>query len=354
MFVVSRRRRTLDIWPGFVDALAALLMVVVFVLLLFTLGQYFLNQRLENRETALSQLNEQVARLADMLSMEKSRSARLGKRVEELQASLAGSREHGESLQRQLQEAHQRLGALGGEVESLQAQRESLSGRVSELGEQLSEERKAGAEARDEVARLNRQIGELRRQLTQVSQALDLSKQTVEEQKAKIEDLGERLNVALAEKVEQLKEYRSEFFGRLKKALGDNPDIRVVGDRFVFQSELLFDTASADLDAQGRSQVRKLADTLKEVMHEIPDDIDWVLRVDGHTDTRPINTDQFPSNWELSTARALAIVHYLQRLGIPPGRMAATGFGEYHPLDDRDTPEAWARNRRIELKLTSR
>lgn len=354
MFVVGRRRRTLDIWPGFVDALAALLMVVVFVLLLFTLGQFFLNQQLQQRESALDQLNTEVARLADLLSLERTESARLEDRVEELSASLAASRDREQILESDLAGARQRISSLRSDIATLESRRDELQGEVGRLSGELEEEQAISAEARNEVARLNRQIAELRSQLTRVSEALELAENKVSEQQAKIKDLGQRLNVALAEKVEELKEYRSEFFARLKDVLGDNPDIRVVGDRFVFQSELLFDTASAELDARGRQQVRHLADTLKEIMPRIPGDVDWVLRVDGHTDARPISTPKYPSNWELSTARAVAIVKFLSDLGIPPGRLAATGFGPHHPLDPSDTPAAWAKNRRIELKLTSR
>lgn len=354
MFTVSRRRRTLDIWPGFVDALAALVMVVVFVLLLFTLGQFFLNQQLAQRESALDRLDTEVARLAELLSLERAATADLERRVADLGASLSAARDRESALEDELAAARGRAAALRGEVGELEARRDALRSEVGALSGALEDEKSVSAQARAEVARLNRQIRELRTQLTRVSEALELSRDTVAEQEARIQDLGHRLNVALAEKVEDLKQYRSEFFGRLKQALGDNPDIRVVGDRFVFQSELLFDTASAELGPDGRRQVAKLAETLKQVMPRIPDDIDWVLRVDGHTDARPISTAAYPSNWELSTARSVAIVKYLADLGIPPGRMAATGFGPYHPLDPADTPAAWAKNRRIELKLTSR
>ncbi len=354
MFTVSRRRRTLDIWPGFVDALAALVMVVIFVLLLFTMGQFFLNQQLEQSESALDRLNTEVTRLADLLSLERSESARLEDRVAELSASLSAAERRESALGDDLEAARGRVASLQSEIGELESRRESLQSEVGRLSGALEEEESISARARAEVDRLNRQITELRTQLAQVSEALDLSRETVAAQEAKIQDLGHRLNVALAEKVEDLKRYRSDFFGRLKEVLGDNPDIRVVGDRFVFQSELLFDTASAELGLDGRRQVAKLASTLKEVMPRIPDDIDWVLRVDGHTDARPISTAAYPSNWELSTARSVAIVKYLAELGIPPGRMAATGFGPHHPLDPADTPGAWAKNRRIELKLTSR
>ncbi|MCP3669949.1 MAG: OmpA family protein, partial [Gammaproteobacteria bacterium] len=155
-------------------------------------------------------------------------------------------------------------------------------------------------------------------------------------------------------KVKELSSYRSEFFGRLREVLGDHPDIHVVGDRFMFQSELLFASASADLGDAGRVQLKKLAATLKEVTAQIPSDINWILRVDGHTDRNPINTEEFPSNWELSTARALSIVTFLVAEGIAPGRLAATGFAEFHPLDSSKTTDAFSRNRRIELKLTER
>lgn len=354
MFTVSRRRRTLDIWPGFVDALAALVMVVIFVLLLFTMGQFFLSQQLEQSESALGRLDAEVTRLAELLSLERAESARLGERVTELSASLSASQRRESALGEELEDARGRIASLNAEVSELESRRETLRSEVGRLSGALEDEQAISAEARAEVDRLNRQITELRTQLTQVSEALDLSRETVAAQEAKIQDLGHRLNVALAEKVEDLKRYRSDFFGRLKEALGDDPDIRVVGDRFVFQSELLFDTASAELGADGRRQVAQLASTLKEIMPRIPDDIDWVLRVDGHTDARPIRTAAYPSNWELSTARSVAIVKYLAELGIPPGRMAATGFGPYHPLERGDTPQAWAKNRRIELKLTSR
>lgn len=354
MFTVSRRRRTLDIWPGFVDALAALVMVVIFVLLLFTLGQFFLNQQLEESESALDRLDAEVTRLSELLSLERAESARLENQVTDLSASLSAAERRESELDESLEAARDRIASMQSEIGELESRRETLRSEVGRLSGELEEERSISAEARAEVERLNRQITELRTQLTQVSEALDLSRETVAAQEEKIEDLGERLNVALAEKVEDLKRYRSDFFGRLKEVLGDNPDIRVVGDRFVFQSELLFDTASAELGPDGRRQVAQMARTLKEVMPRIPDDIDWVLRVDGHTDARPIRTAEYPSNWELSTARSVAIVKHLAELGVPPGRMAATGFGPYHPLDPADTPEAWAKNRRIELKLTSR
>ena len=216
----------------------------------------------------------------------------------------------------------------------------------------MREERQLGEKAQARVQLLTQQIAALREQITRLSAALDLAETQVESQQVEIAELGRRLNLALARKVEELNRYRSEFFGRLREVLGDHPSIRIVGDRFVFQSELLFPSASATLVPEGKKQLAQLAATLKTVTQEIPPDIDWILRVDGHTDRRPIRTQRFPSNWELSTARALSVVEYLVSQGIPPQRLAATGFGEFHPLDSAPGPAAYARNRRIEIKLT--
>jgi chemotaxis protein MotB len=218
----------------------------------------------------------------------------------------------------------------------------------------LEERQQALTSAQEEVALLNTQLAELRKQLADIKVALEASEQNDVEQQAIIKDLGRRLNTALAAKVQELASYRSEFFGRLRQALGNRPDIRIEGDRFVFQSELLFPSASASLQEGGKAELDKLAQTLLEIANQIPSDIPWILRVDGHTDIRPINTPEFPSNWELSTARALSVVRYLAARGVPTNRLAATGFGPYQPLDPGNGPEAWAKNRRIEFKLTER
>jgi len=201
---------------------------------------------------------------------------------------------------------------------------------------------------------LNRQLAALRQQLSRISAALEASEAKTKEQETQIVNLGSRLNAALASKVEELARYRSEFFGKLRELLGNREDVRVEGDRFVFQSEVLFSSGSADLVGIGRDQISRLATTLKEIAGRIPDSIDWVLRVDGHTDRIPIHTAQFPSNWELSTARAVAVVKLLIADGLPPHRLAAAGFGEYRPLDTTGSPGSLRRNRRIEFKLTGR
>ncbi len=355
------RRRSIDIWPGFVDALAALLMVLIFVLMIFTVGQFFLTDTLTSKERTLGQLNSQVAELAELLSLEEATTSQLESAIENLRASLVATTSERDTLSATNAEQAQQLAGLATDIEmltELRAQLESevaaLAGSLETTERNLTAQTEMSDRAQAQVTLLNRQVKQLRDQLTAVSSALELAESSIEEKDAEIADLGSRLNTALASKVQELAKYRSDFFGRLKESLGDNPDLRVEGDRFVFQSELLFASGSADLGDEGRAQLRRLANTLQELEADIPDDIDWVLRIDGHTDVRPITTPQFPSNWELSTARALAIVKYLTERGVSPTRLAATGFGEFHPLDARENELAFARNRRIELKLTSR
>ena len=314
-----RLRHTIDIWPGFVDALATLLMVLIFVLLVFILAQFFLGNALSGRDRELSALQAEMASLVQQLSMEKTRSADakadLTRLNEQLQASLA--------------------------------ERDTLLST-------LDEERHLSEQARSQADLMNQQIAALREQMERLAAALNASEKLSAEQKAQIADLGKRLNVALASKVAELQRYRSEFFGKLRKVLGDKPGIRVEGDRFVFQSELLFDSASADLGTSGAGQVRQLARTLNELARQIPNDVNWVLRVDGHTDKRPIKSDRFPSNWELSTARAISVIRTLIDAGVPADRLAAAGFGEFQPLDPANTEAAMARNRRIEIRFDQR
>ena len=375
MFELSRRRRTLDIWPGYVDAMSSLLLVVIFVILFFTLGHYSLSEMLRGRELVLQRLNVQVAELARLLSVEEAHSTDLRRQLGELTTSLeratserarlatelGGVRTEVATARGERDTSRAQAAGLEADLAALRARRDTLEQQVVERDQALETGRAAIAaqqaqtvQAEEQVALLNRQLTALREQLQAVAAALELSQKKVGEQDTKIADLGQRLNVALASKVQELARYRSEFFGRLRDALGNHPDIRIVGDRFVFQSELFFDTASAELGPAGREQVRRLVGILKQVTPKIPSDIDWVLQVDGHTDRRPIRKEPFPSNWELSTARALAIVKYAIELGIPPRHLAANGFAEFHPLDPGDGEAAWARNRRIEVKLTSR
>lgn len=387
--LADRRQRATNIWPGFVDALATLLMVIMFLLMVFVLAQFFLGQALSGRDQALVRLQNQVNELADLLSLERRASDDLRKNIsqlsqelqisvalrDDLRTTVAALRRQAEETGRKLADALktietdqakiaaqvQELVGLQQDIAALKALREELQAKVAELGGKLEEsgkkllaEREISQSARAQVALLNKQMAALRETLEKVSAALDASEKLAREQKVEIRTLGARLNAALAGKVQQLSRYRSEFFGRLREVLGDQPDVRIVGDRFVFQSEVLFAKGSADIGDAGKTQLIRLAQTLRQLAAKIPADIDWVLRVDGHTDKDPISTPRFPSNWELSSARAISVIRFLMDQGMSPDRLAATGFGEYQPLDAGNDEIAKRRNRRIELKLTER
>lgn len=421
MLAQARRARSAtNIWPGFVDALATLLMVIIFLLMIFVVAQFYLNDALIGRDKALDKLNQQVSELAELLSLERRASRDLRNNVAQISAELQSSLAERDNLSTQLsallgvneslsaaqadlakaQAARDAIAAerqlLTGELEqtyknledanktisvdketievqlkqlatlqqdivALRALRDELAERVQKAADDaessakaLSEEQKISLAAKAQVALLNRQLAALRRQVATLNEALEASEVRDKESQVKIANLGQRLNAALASKVQELARYRSEFFGRLRKVLGNRQDIQIVGDRFVFQSEVLFASGSDELAPNGRLQMAKLGKTLKEISAGIPSDINWVLRVDGHTDRIPIKTLRFPSNWELSTARAISVVKFLVSQGIPANRFAAAGFGEFQPLDARNDEFAFRRNRRIELKLDQR
>lgn len=341
-------------WPGYVDVLSTLLMVIVFVLAVFILVQFFLANAISGRDKALAELRSEIAGLVEQLSMEKRTSAQLRIDIGQLQSTLQSANTERDQLAAVLADAQARADEADRKLAEQQQIIVDLEGKLVSGASQLEQEKKLTAEARSQVDLLNRQILSLREQLGQIERLLRESEDKDKANQAQITDLGRRLNAALARKVDELQNYRSEFFGRLRQALGNRRDIQIVGDRFVFQSEVLFDSGSADLKPQGREQMAKLASTLTDIAGKIPTDLPWVLRVDGHTDRVPISTAQFPSNWELSTARAISVVKFLVAQGIPAERIAATGFGEYQPLDTRDDEVARRRNRRIELKLTER
>jgi len=430
-----RRQSSVNYWPGFVDALAALLVVVVFLIMVFALAQAFLSDALSGRDEALGKLTRQIDELARMLDLERSANTELRLSVSQLSAQLQSSISEREALAARLsdaeselttirQESAEELAALREQVtadrdaielqlrdlarlerdiEALREVRATLEAEVAsitgELGEvrdltkeleakladaeertvlaqkqldardirlsellqraetaetSFNEERELSKQAQSQVALLNQQLSQLRAQIAALNKALEASEALNEEKDVQIVNLGQRLNQALATKVQELARYRSEFFGRLREVLGERTDIRIVGDRFVFQSEVLFQSGEAVLNPRGEAQLAQLAGTLKEISSQIPKDIDWILRVDGHTDERPISTAKFPSNWELSSARAISVVKFLAQQGIAPENLVAAGFGEYQPIDDGRDEIAYLRNRRIEFKLDQR
>ena len=373
--LAARRRRPVDFWPGFVDALSSLLMVLVFVLMVFAIGQFVLSDALSGRDKALARLNAELAQLANVLSMEQQAKNQALQQVSELSASLASTSSERDALRLRLDETSAALTQTQAQLESSQADVARLSADINALAElkrqleseiasrlaeldqtkeKLAVQTDLSAKSAAQVELLNRQIAALRQQLDEIAASLELAKAQSSAKDLQIEDLGKQLNLALAQKVNELSKFRSNFFGKLREILGDRDDIVIVGDRFVVPSELLFASGSDELGPTAKFQLDRIAQTLRQVSAEIPSDVNWVLRIDGHTDKRPINTARFPSNWELSSARAIAIVKQLVASGLPANRLAANGFGEFQPLVEGDDEVSLARNRRIEIQLTNR
>ena len=342
MALSARRQRpeTSFYWPGFVDAMASLLLVLIFVLSIFMLVQFILARDISEQDSALNRLRSQLDELSELLALERAETAELQTTISTLTEDLGASR--GEVT---------RLGNL---LATEKSNSENTGGALETLKSDLESEKKIRSEALAKVELLNQQIAALRRQLAELSAALETAEARDTESQIKIADLGRRLNAALARRVQQLARYRSEFFGKLREILSQRSDIQIVGDRFVFQAEVFFGTGEASINQEGQAELDKLASALVELQGQIPEDINWVLRIDGHTDNVPINTAPFPSNWELSTARAISVVRHLVDNGVPPTRLVAAGFGEFQPLDAADDDDARRKNRRIELKLTER
>jgi chemotaxis protein MotB len=335
-----RRDRGIDYWPGFVDALSTLVLGIIFLLSVFVVVQFFLSQDIAGKDTALSRLTAQIAQLTELLSLEKTGKLSLEDEVARLRASLSGTESERDRLR--------------GEAANAKGDDGDARAKVGELSAALNNEKNTVARALAQVEVLNQQIAALRRQLSALEAALEATEKRDKDSQARLADLGQRLNLALAQRVQELSRYRSDFFGKLREILANRADVRIVGDRFVFQSEVFFDAGQALLRPEGRVELDKLAAAIAELEKQIPKEIPWVLRVDGHTDVRPIVTAAYPSNWELSASRAISVVQYLVSKGIAPQRLVAAGFGEFQPLDVDRTEDAFRRNRRIELKLTER
>lgn len=336
-----RRDRGVDYWPGFVDALSTLLLAIMFLLTVFVVAQFILGREISGKDEVLNRLNSQIAELTQLLALEKSGNQDLEDTLASLQSSLSSSESERTRLQ-QLLESGAGSTAVADE-------------KVGRLTGELDAERQVSARAMSQIELLNQQIAALRAQIGAVEEALQASEAKDQASQARISDLGRRLNVALAQRVQELNRYRSDFFGRLREILSDRENIRIVGDRFVFQSEVLFPVGGADLDTAGQAEMGKLAAAILELAQEIPAEINWVLRVDGHTDASPLTgTGRYRDNWELSSARATSVVKYLISQGVPANRLVAAGFGEFQPIAEGETSEVLSQNRRIELKLTER
>jgi chemotaxis protein MotB len=341
----SRTRRgssseNANAWPGYVDVLSTLLLVVTFLMSLFMIAQYFAAQEAGSKDSALKKLTRQISELTSMLSLEKGKAKSAEDELSALQATLSA-----------LKDENSKLSGYGlGADDKVKA----ADARIAGLTADLEAQKTVSNEALAKVDLLNQQLLALRRQIAALNEALGASEKKADDSDKTIKDLGQRLNAALAREVQELQRYRSDFFGRLRDALKDRKDIRVVGDRFVFESEVLFPSGAATLTPEGLQAMDQMATAIAELDKQIPKEIDWAVQIDGHTDARPISSAQFPSNWELSTARASSVVKYMISRGVPANRLVAAGYGEFRPIETGSTDDALQKNRRIELKLTNR
>ena len=365
-------------WPGFVDALASLLMVFVFVLMVFVLIQANLAYRLSGQDASLSALRQELAQLGELLSLEREAGSVLSADLARTSAQLAIAEEQNNSLTAQLEQLTRQLASESADKRRLQAdldaekaaladlqarslartkafeeQLSQTSQRLAAQTQSLGQQTRRADTASAEVARLTTAMESLRSELSRLRALLAEREKQAEEDKIAIANLGKALNSALANKVQELRRFRSEFFGRLRDVLEGRSDVKIVGDRFVFQSEVLFAPGQASIGEEGQKQLAQIAAALTEIIREIPDDIPWILQIDGHTDAVPVS-GVYADNWDLSTERALSVVRFMIREGVPASRLSASGYGEFQPIATGNSVEDRQKNRRIELKLTQR
>ena len=329
-----------NFWPSFVDALSTLLIVVLFFLLLFVLAHFFMGRDLDSKNHEIFRLNTHVRQLTSELSAERNNAAH-----------LAGELNH---LTDERTRALARIALLEQDVKALTLRKQELENETAQKSVEIQNEHKISEESKAHIAVLTAQTEELTKELAKLSALLNQAEQRDKEKNVQIADLGKKLNRALAAKTSELASYRSEFFGTLREVLKGRKDVRIVGDRFVFQSELFFKSGSAFLEEKGKKQLKVLAKTIKELQKKIPSKISWVLRVDGHTDNLPIHNELYSSNWQLSADRAIAVVQYLIEQGVPARYLVAAGFGQHQPISRENTEAGRRKNRRIEFKLTER
>ena len=378
---MSRKRsgsNGLEAWPGYVDALSTLLMVTIFVLLVFVLAEAFLSSALSGSDNTIAQLRDQIAQLTQSLSMETSKDTTLTQELSALNAQLAsvqaanaglnqqvsagaatisGLQSQGKTLQAQLSDAQAQAAASAGRISALQAQMDAQAQAQASAGpglqDQLAAQTKISHDAQAQVALLNQQIAAMRAQLAALAEALDAAQAADAKDNVQITDLGKRLNEALARKVEELQQYQSVFFRTLSESLKGEKNIKVVGDRFVFESDVLFPVDEATITPAGAAEIAQVAAAIKEIAVKIPPDVNWVLSVDGYADAQPITGGPFKSNFDLSSARALAVLDLLIADGVPENRLMTSGMGANNPIAPGNTPADYAQNRRIEFRLTT-
>ena len=351
----------INIWPGFVDILGTLLIVTIFTVLISTVTQIYFNEQLETKRGEISLLDEKLNSLVRQLEIESNEKNKLKKKVTDLGKNIQLLEKEKlsisldlENIEEDLTKKKYLLKIKDKEIDVLVNEKGEILDNLQEKNTKLAGLKEENKKALLEIYELNRNVEKLNKRIEDLSKLLLASEEKDEKNKIKIENLGKRLNQALAGKVQELSEYQSIFFRKIKEAIGERDDIKVTGDRFIFPSEIFFQSGSDILELEGLAKLENIAKSLKEISTKIPKKIDWILRIDGHTDKIPINNKKFNSNWHLSSSRSINIVKFLIEQGIPAKRLVAAGFGEYSPLVKKNTEDALKKNRRIEIKLTTR
>ena len=369
------RRRHVDYtWPGFVDALSSLLMVIIFVLMIFVLSQFFLSQKMNGQDEALVKLKTNLIELSELLSIERNVTIELTSsltifenKINIIQSKLEQEKIKNDNNKEKLQENEKTIRLSKFKISELE---EILNKKIEEVLnskntiislENNLQKRKSEVEIKtdtlkankEEINKLTAASIQLRNKLSQIQTLLTAYKAKDKKDNVKTLNIGKDLNSALARRVEELQKFKSEFFGRVKELIKDRPEIRIVGDRFVFQSEVLFSIGSVEIGPKGQLEMVTLASTLVEIEKSLPTDIDWILQIEGHTDNLPVKEGQtYKDNWELSTKRALSVLRFLIKQGINPNRLSASGYGSFQPIDINNNANARKKNRRIEMTIT--
>ncbi len=375
MLLNKTRRKQVDFtWPGFVDALSSLLMVIIFVLMIFVLSQFFLSQKMSGQDEALIELRNNLSELGELLSLERDVTTELTSQLSILETKildikkslkqeklltsqyreeLAGQSNIISFKENEIKNLNKDLEKSLQESISLKNNLSNLNKKINQNKYELNEKDKSLNASKDEIKRLISASLKLRNKLSQLQTLLSAYKAKDKKEKVKTINIGKDVNSALARRVEELQKFKSDFFGRVRELIKGRKEIRIVGDRFVFQSEVLFKLGSDELEPKGQLEMSKLALTLMEIEKSLPTDIDWILQIEGHTDSLPVKKGQnYRDNWELSTKRALSVLRFLIKEGIKPSRLSASGYGSFQPIDNKNTEIARMKNRRIEMKIT--
>ena len=344
----------INYWPGFVDVLGTLLIVTIFTVLISTITQIYFNDQLEVKRGEISNLDEEIKNLMEQLGGVTKNKEAIEKKFLKLESQFENLKAEKNSLKESLSKTQYILKMKNKELGDLVKERSNLLENIQKGNEKLETLSFENKKYEVDIFEMKRNIEKLNDRLSELSSLLIAAEEKDKANKVKVENLGKKLNQALAGKLQEISKYQSEFFKKIREVLGDREDIIISGDRFIFPSEIFFESGSDYIQETGRQKLFNIAISLKEISEKIPNKIDWILRIDGHTDKVPINNEKFKSNWHLSSSRAINIVKFFIEQGIPPNRLVAAGFGEYSPLLLDQSEKAYEKNRRIEIKLTTR